>query len=82
MSPEAKNLLRGLKEQVGWKEILGLIRESKVPVYKPMRSSGDSKTLSVEVQERNWIFFSGRVKERDYILNLLTGENNEHASRE
>lgn len=77
MSPEAKQLLRELRERPEWREIVDLIKEPLVPSFKPSNSVG-SNVLPPEVQERKWIYASGRQKERDLLFKLLTlGEYNE-----
>jgi len=77
MSPESKRLLEELKERPEWKEILDEIKEPSIKGYQPIKSN-NSNIPSPEVQERNWIFNSGRAKERTLLLTLLTnGEINE-----
>ncbi len=71
LSAEAISLLIELKNNPYFHEILDSLDDGKIPLYKPVRSD---ETLQVNAQESNWKFYSGKLRERTRIINLLSGE--------
>jgi len=71
LSPEAIQFLRELQGRREFIEILKEIESNSPPLYRPLRSV-ESSVLPVDVQESNWKFESGRIRECERIVKLLT----------
>ncbi len=71
LSQSAKNFIKLHRDSSEWKEILEELKSLKTKPYQPATKK-DTNIPTPDVQERNWIFSSGRAKERDRLYTLLT----------
>ena len=74
LSAEAKTLLRELRGNEYFFEILEALRIEKAPLYKPVRTN-DSTKLNPDIQKDNWMFDSGAYSENMRIYKELSGDN-------
>jgi hypothetical protein len=70
LSAEAKTLLIELRNNQYFLEILSSLDDGKFPIFKPVREG----TLQVDDQKANWVFMSGKLRERARIFSFLSGD--------